>query len=123
MRTFACLLLLLSISTPALAALSGADLLKRCTASEKSMHGEPLTAEESLDSMWCIGYLSGMLDGFGVGDYKVGDEKFACPGEAGVTRSEALGITVKYLREHPDDIEKSGRRSLLLALAKAFPCK
>lgn len=108
---------------PAHAALTGAELLKRCNAAEKSMAGEKLAGEEVLDSMWCVGYVSGLLDGFGVGDFKVGEEKMVCPPESGLTRSQALGIITGYLRDHPDDLPKSGRRSALLALSKALPCK
>lgn len=113
----------LNFPSSAFAALTGGDLLTRCTASEKSMNGEKLTAEEMLDSMWCVGYLSGLLDGFGVADFKVNDEKMVCPTEAGLTRIQALGIINRYLREHPEDLQKSGRRSALLALSKGLPCR
>ncbi len=113
----------LTLPLPALAALTGNDLLARCTASEKSMNGEKLTAEEMLDSMWCVGYLSGLLDGFGVGDFKVDNVKMVCPTEEGLSRSQALGIINRYLRDHPEERPKSGRRDALVALSKAFPCK
>lgn len=113
----------LTFPFPTFAALTGDDLLTRCTASEKSMNGEKLTAEEMLDSMWCVGYLSGLLDGFGVGDFRVDNEKMVCPAEEGLSRSQALGIITRYLRDHPDERPKSGRRNALVALSKAFPCK
>lgn len=87
------------------------------------MAGEKLAGEEMLDSMWCVGYVSGLLDGFGVSDFRVGEEKMVCPPESGLTRSQALGIITGYLRDHPDDLAKSGRRGALLALSKALPCK
>ena len=114
---------LLALPLPALATLSGADLLARCSASEKSVAGEKLSAAEMLDSMWCVGYLSGLLDGFGVADFRVAGEKMVCPGESGLSRSQALGIITGYLREHPEEQPKSGRRIALVALAKAMPCK
>ncbi len=109
--------------SPAHAALSGAELLKRCAAAEKSMAGEKLAGEEMLDSMWCVGYMSGLLDGFGVSDFRVGEERMVCPPESGLSRSQTMGIILKYLREHPDELPKSGRRSALLALAKSLPCR
>ena len=54
----------LTLPMPAQAAITGEDLLSRCSASEKSMQGEKLSPDEALDSMWCVGYLSGLLDGF-----------------------------------------------------------
>lgn len=115
--------ILMVISGPVLAAVSGADLLKRCTAAEKSLQGEKLSSEELLDSTWCAAYISGLLDGFSVSDFRVGEEKMVCPPEAGLTRSEALTIITRRLREYPDDHAMNGRRSALLALAKAMPCK
>ncbi len=108
---------------PAQAAFSGSDLLHRCSAAEKSVTGTTLTAEEMLDSMWCAGYMSGLLDGFGVAEFKVGNERMICPGENGLTRSQAMTIITAYLREHPGEQAKSGRRIALVALSKAFPCR
>lgn len=123
MRRLLLLVVMLGCQSAAHAALSGEELLKRCSTSEKSMAGTPLSAEELLDSSWCVGYVSGLLDGFGVADFKVEGEKMVCPKEDGLSRSQALGIIMRYLREHPDDSPKSGRRSALLALAKALPCQ
>jgi hypothetical protein len=118
------LMILLWSATPASAAMTGQELLNRCTASEKSVDGtEKLTGEEMLDAMWCMGYMSGLLDGFSVGDYKVGDAKVVCAPEEGLTRTQAMKIVNKWLREHPDALQKSGRRDALLALASAYPCK
>lgn len=118
------LIILLCSALPASAAVSGQELLNRCTASEKSVDGtEKLTGEEMLDAMWCMGYMSGLLDGFSVGDYKVGDAKVMCAPEEGLTRTQAMKIVNKWLREHPEALPKSGRRGALLALANAYPCK
>jgi len=113
----------LATPLPAFSAMSGDDLLARCSASEKSMNGEKLNAEEMLDSMWCVGYLSGLLDGFGVADFKVDNEKMVCPKDGGLTRSEALTTITHFLRDHPEERAKSGRRNALVALSRAFPCK
>jgi|APLak6261703504_1056268.scaffolds.fasta_scaffold02358_1 hypothetical protein len=118
------LIILLWSALPASAAMTGQELLNRCTASEKSVDGtEKLTGEEMLDAMWCMGYMSGLLDGFSVGDYKVGAAKVMCAPEEGLTRTQAMKIVNKWLREHPDALPKSGRRGALLALASAYPCK
>ncbi len=125
MRVLAAIALftLLSCSLPASATLSGDEFLGRCSASEKSIKGDPLSAEEMLDSMWCVGYLSGLLDGFGVADFRINNEKMVCPGEDGLSRSHALEIITRYLRDHPEEGNKSGRRIALVALSKALPCQ
>ena len=107
---------------PAAAAMSGQELLTRCSAAEKYMQGETLTANETLDSMWCMGYVSGLLDGFSLGDFKVGDAKAVCPPEQGLQRGEALLTIVKWLRANPADLDKNGRRNAVIALSKAYSC-
>lgn len=113
----------LALAQPAFATVTGEELLNRCSAAEKSVDGGKMSGDEMLDAMWCMGYMSGLLDGFSVGDYKVADAKMMCPPEDGLTRTQALRIVAKWLREHPEARQKSGRRSALLALAGAYPCK
>lgn len=116
--------LLLGASFGASAAVTGQDLLDRCSASEKSLESkEKLSGEEALDAMWCMGYMSGLLDGFSVSDYRVGNAKVMCVPDEGLTRTQAMRIVNKWFREHPDALPKSGRRGALLALASAYPCK
>ncbi|MDR2874488.1 MAG: hypothetical protein LBV44_00975 [Methylobacillus sp.] len=116
--------LLLGASLPASAAVTGQELLTRCAAAEKSLDGkEQPTGEEALDGMWCMGYMSGLLDGFSVNDYTVGGAKVMCVPETGLTRTQALRVVTKWLRDHPDALPKNGRRGALLALANAYPCK
>lgn len=114
---------ILMYSASAEAAISGEELLQRCTAAEKSVDGVSVSAEEMLDAMWCMGYMSGLLDGFSVGDYEVGNARMMCPPEGGLTRTQALKIVTEWLRKHPEARQKSGRRDALLALASAYPCQ
>lgn len=120
--TLLCALLLATAARDAGAAMSGQELLKRCSAAEKSMQGEPLSANETLDSLWCMGYVSGLLDGFSLGDFKVGDARAVCPPEQGLQRGEALLTIVKWLRAHPEDLARNGRRNAVIALSKAYSC-
>lgn len=108
---------------PAYAAVSGAELLSRCEAAEKSLQGEKLSGEELFDGMWCMGYMSGLLDGFGIGDFRIGNEKAVCPPDDGLTREQALKSVTRWLRENPDALQKSGRRGAILALSSTYPCK
>lgn len=117
-------LLLLSAPPAALAAgASGADLLARCGAYEKSLQEQTLSAEETLDAMWCMGYVSGLLDGFGVSDFRIGEAIAVCPPEAAISRNEALAIILRWLRDNPQEHANSGRRSAIIALARTYPCR
>jgi len=115
---------MLALTTPAASAApaDSAELLHRCTALEKSMGSIKLTSGEALDAMWCMGYISGLLDGFSISDFRIGETPAACPPDVAISRTQALGIIMTWLREHPDDLDKSGRRSAIIALTKAFPC-
>lgn len=114
---------LLAASPMQAAPLTGAELLQRCGAYEKSSSGTALSADEAMDAMWCMGYVSGLLDGFGVSDFRIGETRAVCPPEAGLTRMEAVGFIIRWLREHPEEHAKSGRRAAVLALTKAMPCR
>jgi len=113
---------LLAPASHALAAMSGEELLKRCHAAEKSLKGETLSNAEAHDSMWCMGYVSGLLDGFSLGDFKVGDVKAVCPPEGGISRGDALQAIIRWLREHPEDQRKNGRRGAVIALSRTYGC-
>lgn len=113
---------LMLAALPARATVTGADLLQRCAAHEKSIAGGTLSTEEGLDAMWCMGYVSGLLDGMGVADFRIGDTRAICPPQQGISRTEALRAILHWLREHPAEQNKSGRRGAVLALAQALPC-
>lgn len=115
-------LMLTSIHT-AHAAVTGAELLSRCEAAQKSIDGAKLSGEDMLDGMWCMGYMGGLLDGFGVADFRIGDEKAVCPPGDGLTREQALRSVTRWLRENPEALQKSGRRGAILALSKTYPCR
>lgn len=118
------LTLCLCIGTPAALATtaSGAELLMRCSAYEKSLEQHALSAEEALDAMWCMGYVSGLMDGFGVSDFRIGETIAVCPEEAAISRNQALAIILRWLRDNPQEHSKSGRRGAIIALTHAFPC-
>lgn len=113
----------LAVAPAAQAAVSGAELLSRCEAAQKSIEGASLTGTEMLDGMWCMGYMGGLLDGFGVGDFRIGNEKAVCPPDEGLTREQALRSVTRWLRENPDALQKSGRRGAILALSRTYPCR
>lgn len=120
------LLLALCLALPAPAALaaaaSGAELLQRCSAYENSLAGKTVSAEDSLDAMWCMGYVSGLLDGFSVSDFRIGEAVAVCPPQSAISRSQALALILDWLRQHPEEHANSGRRSAILALSRAYPC-
>ncbi len=100
----------------------GNELLRSCSATVRLSDGADLNPEETVRSMWCIGYVGGFLDGLSVMNWKGGATKVCLP-TGGVTNDQAARIVVKYLRANPETLHQSGRISLLVATAEAFKCK
>jgi hypothetical protein len=74
-------------------------------------------------SLYCIGYVSGFLDGMSVAVTSTGGRQNVCLPQRGITNDQAIRIFVKYLRDNPQTLHETGRMSLYISLAKAFPCK
>lgn len=100
----------------------GSFYLQACGAAVKQADGGELSPEESVASIFCIGYVSGFLDAHSLVTTQTGAKKAICTPERGITNDQAIRIFVKFLRENPDQLHESGRMSLFIALAKAFPC-
>ena len=45
-----------------------------------------------------------------------------CLPEEGIQVEQAMLITTKWLRSHPEQLHQGGRESVFIALAQAFPC-
>ena len=81
-----------------------------------------MSAAEGAASIFCIGYVSGFLDANSIATSQNKAAKVVCPPQRGITNDQAIRIFVKYLRGNPSVLHESGRMSLYVALAKAFPC-
>jgi hypothetical protein len=95
----------------------GNALLRKCTPALKVADGEKLTnAADDSDASWCMGYVTGVLDGLSQFDWKV-----CLPKE--FTTGQALRIVVKYLKANPEVLHKEASGLISVAIAEAFPCK
>ena len=100
----------------------GSFYLQSCGAAVKQSDGENLGAKEGAAVLFCIGYVAGFLDAHSLATNQSGANKAICTPERGISNDQAIRIFVKYLRENPKVLHESGRMSLYVALAKAFPC-
>jgi hypothetical protein len=100
----------------------GSELLRACTATVVQADGGQLTVEQSVQSIWCSGYVGGFLDGLAVMGWKGGSAKVCLPRE-GIENDQAIRIIVKYLRDNPAMLHQSGRVLIVVAIAEAFRCK
>lgn len=101
----------------------GSELLRACGAAVKQADGLKVSDDEAIGSIWCIGYVSGFLDSLSVSVSTTGGRQNVCLPQRGISNDQAVRILVKYLRENPQTLHQSGRMSLYIALARAFPCK
>ncbi len=102
---------------------AGSELLRACGATLRQAEGGELSAEESIESIFCIGYVSGFLDAMSLTAALTGGRPNVCLPERGINNEQAIRILVKYLRENPETLHKTGRMSLYISLERAFPCK
>ncbi len=100
----------------------GSELLRSCGAAVRLADGAKLQAEDDARAVWCIGYVSGMLDALAVMNWKGGSARVCLPAN-GLENNQAIRIIVKYLREHPEQLHESGRVSVVAAIGGAFLCK
>ena len=100
------------------AAQTGSILLENCTLAIRQSDGEKLI----LKAVSCIGYVSGFLDATGMIHSVRPQTQMVCVPVGGITNDQGIRILVKHLRGTPETLHESGRMSLLVALAKTFPC-
>ena len=101
----------------------GAHFLRSCGAAVKEQDGLKVSDQEAIESLWCIGYVSGFLDSMSITQSSAGGRKVICLPQQGITNEQAIRIFVKYLRDNPQTLHETGRMSLFIALGKAFPCR
>ncbi|WP_368671159.1 Rap1a/Tai family immunity protein [Cupriavidus sp. IK-TO18] len=119
---FIALLLMLTSGGAVCAAVTGGDLLRACGATVKQQDGIGISATESAEAIWCIGYISGLLDAIGLAPPKVQGKQALCLPPNGINNEQAIRLIVKWLRENPEGLHQSGRMEAVIALSKAFPC-
>ena len=83
----------------------GNDLLVACVSPEALRYG------------MCMGYISGLVDGFTVADKTV-----ICIA-SGVTRGQLRDVVLNGIQSSPQGRNEEGYAVALLAIAKAFPCR
>jgi hypothetical protein len=127
MRALISLVLLLTSAAIASSAQAqgqdGSFFLQACGAAVKQSDGGKLSQQESLGALYCASYVSGFLDAMSLTVSTTKGQRNVCTPEQGITIDQASRVLVKYLRENPETLHQSGRTSLYVALARAFPCE
>ena len=121
-QLFALVLLMILCALEPASAQTGATFLEHCSLAVRQSDGEKLNDLETFKASVCISYVSGFLDATGIIHSARPQTQVLCLPVDGITNDQAVRIFVKHLRSAPETLHQSGRISLLVALAKAFPC-
>jgi hypothetical protein len=70
----------------------------------------------------CSRYIDGIIDMQAVMIGLGGDSPLFCLPKAGVPIDQAMKIFVEWVNEHPEDLHKAARITVVLALNAAYPC-
>ncbi len=110
------------------ASTDGNEVLGKCQTAIRVVDEGRLSQSDSSDSMWCMGWIEGVLDMnrlselmVETGVSKKGDPYFCAPD--GIQVGQAVRVVVKYLQDHPEQLHARGIVLAVAALQKAFPCK
>lgn len=71
----------------------------------------------------CSRYIDGILDMQSVMIGLGGAFPLFCLPQSGVSVDDAMKVFVKWANEHPDELHKPARVSVVVALNAAFPCR
>lgn len=86
---------------------------------------QPSSDYPALGLIHCAGYVSGILDMHAImADPRLagGKPQFCLPA-SGISNDQAIKVFLMWANEHPEDLHKSARFSLMIALREAFPCQ
>ncbi len=100
---------------------TGIEFLRACGATVKQADGLPVSDQESIESIWCLGYLSGFVDSLRL-SAKPQNQKVCLPAK-GASNEQLARVVTKWFKNHPESLHQSGRIEIMLALGDAFPCK
>lgn len=104
----------------------GNSLLRQCQDSLTFANGGNL--ETLIGAGECLGIIDGTVDGLAIARefYSVSLGRklppIICWPKQEVSKRQALHIVVKYLEEHPENLQKTDSQLITQALMNAFPC-
>ena len=78
--------------------------------------------EKSISQVFCLGYMAGVNEMMTI---LMGNELGSglyCPPASGLSNDQARRIVVRWIKDHPEQMQESARMTALFALLKTFPC-
>lgn len=83
----------------------------------------PNDSKTLLDSIFCTGYVDGVLDGYRVVTDLHKQARFICLPKNGLSNEETIKVFSQWYKRNPNDKSLPARSGVLLSLKEAYPCK
>jgi hypothetical protein len=100
---------------------TGMDVYRACNSIIKQAEGKEVSISEQFETLYWVGYLSGLNDTAVLYSSLLGKGLY-CPPEQGIQVEQIAMVVHKYLKDNPKDLHQTARVSLIVALKDAFPC-
>ena len=123
------ILFLVALSLSAFGETTGNDVLNSCQTAVRYIDNNGEFTNEHFDSGWCTGWIAGVLQLTKLHNERiiVTKEKSTmlqfCVPDSGIPVIQAVRVVVKFLKEHPEQLNEDGMGLTIAALKSTFPCK
>ncbi len=113
---------------PAFAGPDGNQILDKCQTTIRLYdNNQEGSAQENLDSGWCIGWVGSIVElnhmHLDTSEISGKPDLFQfCPPKQGLSGIQAIRVVVKFLQEHPEELHRRGVVLTIAALKQGFPC-
>ncbi|VVP92142.1 hypothetical protein PS914_03230 [Pseudomonas fluorescens] len=106
------------------AALSdGNRLLKACRLVVKFADGEQIPSNQNVEFGYCLGLMAGVSGTMMLHNDLLQPADKICFPLHNISNEQSARIVVKYLGNHPEELDKPSAFLAFLAYAEAYPCK
>ena len=120
MRLLTLLLASSLLQLPSLANADGNELLAQCQNVERYLDSEEV--ENTFAIGLCLGLLQGVRNTMVILNTGLDQRLRTCWPKTGINNGQAARIVVRYLREHPEQLNKDEVLLSMLAFQAAYPC-
>jgi len=100
----------------------GNGFLEKGSAAVRADDGEQVSQHDMIGAGYCLGYLLGFADAESLSSALEGNKPLLCLPKQGLRNLQAARMVTKWLKDHPSELHKNGRISVVVALKEAFPC-
>jgi hypothetical protein len=105
--------------------LIGEGLLQNCIDAERALDGDRnVTHLQVQGATQCLNYINGVTDVVHLFPPKTDDgRQLVCFPKETVTTGQLARVVLKYLRDHPEELNQARIKLVLVALGKTWPCR